>query len=179
MILAIAALAKRRRSNRNFVAIPFETDLTLGTLALNAVLTTGLLDSSFDDDIYIISADVQFNLRNQTDAEGPIHVGLAHSDYSVTEILEFLDVDPTERHDLIAQERVRRGKRIRKFGGFRVSESTDVHFYLAHGEMIRKPMKFAVNEGKQVNVYAVNRGSGVSTGRVVNVSGTLFCRWIS
>ncbi len=169
----------RKRNNKNFVAIPFETVLTLGTLAENLVLSTDLLATSFDDDIYMISVDIAAQLIAQSAGEGPVHVGLAHSDYSDAEILEHLDVDPTERHDKIAQEQVRRGREIRKIGQFSIGTDGNAHLNLGGGTMIRKKLGFSINEGKSISVYAVNRGAGATTGRLVSVSGTLYCRWIS
>ncbi len=166
------------RRTANFVAIPFEVALTLGTLANNATLTADLLASDFDDDIYMISVDCAFGLEGQTAGEGPIHVGIAHSDYTDAEIQEYLDVDPTERHDKIAQERVKRGAQIRKFGRFGIGTEGGPNTVLANGTLQRKPLKFVVNEGKTLSVYATNRGVGNTTGREVKASGTIYGRWL-
>ncbi len=168
-----------KKSSKNFVAIPFEAELAIGTLAENVVDSQDLLSTSFDDDIYVISADAAFSMNGQASNEGPIDVGLSHNDYSDAEILEYLDVDPTERHDLISQEHAARGKRIRKWGRFGTGTSGVNEERIGDGTPVRKPLKFAVNEGKNMQFYCVNRGSGATTGRVVKVSGTLYCRWIS
>lgn len=173
-----AAKQRRGRNNKNFVAIPFEVTLALGTLADGTVIVVDSLATDFDDDIYLISLDLTAQLDNQASGEGPIHVGVAHSDFTNTEILEYLDVDPTQRDDKIAQERVKRGLLIKKVGQFPIGAVGAQQMVLNAGVPIRKKLRMLITEGFQLQLYAINRGTGATTGRVVHFSGTIYGRWI-
>ncbi len=163
---------KRSSRGRNFVAIPFQTALTLGTLAdLTAFITSTV--SGFGEDIYVLSVDALWALHTHTAGEGPISVGLAHGDLTVTEIKENLQAEMTDPDDIIAKERSRRP--VRKSGIFSGLNTEEA---LANGEQIRTKVKFSVGDGHNLNAWAFNQsGAALTTGTVIQVIGTIYGRW--
>ncbi len=167
------AKKKQGKNRRNFVAIPFNTDIVLATLADNTVLPATLFSSAFGEDIYVISIDASWILAGSSSQEGPIFVGFAHGDLSAAEILEALDAEQTDPDDRIAKERSSRP--IRRVGGFDAQIANET---LNHGVNIRTPMKMSIGNDHFVDAWAVNRsGATLTTGAIIHVNGTLFGRW--
>ncbi len=167
------ARRRKRRSNGRFVAIPFEVSITLSTLGDNTVLSSTILSNNFARDIYLISVKAYWSMSGNTSLENPIAVGFSHSDLSVTEISEALIAEVSDPSDIIAAERARRP--VRRTGQF---AGPDVNQMLADGRLVRTGLKFAVTDGKQLSVYAVNRSNAaLTTGTVIHCSGTIFGRW--
>lgn len=163
---------KFKKNRRGFVAIPFNAILTLGALVTNAIVIVSTMGSVFGEDIYIISVDATWSLRNFTAAEGPVHVGYTHSDLSTTEVQENLDAELSNPDDIIAKERSRRP--VRKVGTFSQG-LTDQS--LNDGKVLRSKIKFSVGDGFNLDVYAINRGANLTTGGIIHVSGTIYGRW--
>ncbi len=164
---------KRSRKSKNFVAIPVEGEVTIGTLAQNVVTSVGLVDSNLSEDLFVLSTDLTLLVKGATPGEGPLHVGIAHGDYGVTEILEHLDVDRANPGLKIEEERARRF--IRKIGSFFHLLAAEI---LNNGMPIRTKCKFIVEDGKNLSLWVVNRGTGVTTGRVVSFSGYIYGKWL-
>ncbi len=163
---------RRAKRSRNFVAIPFDQEILLGTLADQTVVkstTTPVLG----EDLYIISVDGTWTLKGATATEGAIAVGLAHGDLSVAEILEALTAELTDPDDIIQKERARRP--VRKVGAFPVLSSNEA---LKHGDEIRTKVKFSVGDGHTLDMYAFNKsGATLTTGAAVQCSGVIYGRW--
>ncbi len=165
---------KRRRgvNRKGFVAIPFETAVNLVTLANDTVLFASLL-AAFGEDIYIISIDAYWNLRNITTAEGPLQVGFSHGDLTVSEVSEALSAELTDPDDIIAKERSRRP--VRRAGQF---PSVSIDEVLNDGKPIRTKIKFSVGDGHVINGYIKNRsGAALTTGANLGITGTIYGRW--
>ncbi len=163
----------RKRSRKNFVALPVSAQLTLGTLAANTVLTANLI-ATLTEDLFVISADLTWALLAHTAGEGPIEVGVAHGDLSVAEILEAVAAAPTGPGDIIQNERSHRP--VRQSGAFPGLNTDEV---IAQGSKVRTRCKFLVSDGVAFNAYALNRSGGtLTTGALVRVSGNLYGRWI-
>ncbi len=165
---------KNKKNRKNFVAIPFTTLITLGTLANNTVIIADVLNADLVEDLFVISIDALWTLLNQTAGESPIEVGFAHTDYSVAEILEHLDVAITgPDSDMIEMERLKRI--VRRAGLF--SEQVTGDFSLNDGTKIRTPFKRFL--GNNISAWARNQfGSSLTTGSVIRLSGTIFGRWV-
>ncbi len=170
-------MAKRRRGTRRkkkpIIAIPFNTNLALATLANDTVLTAAVLGSNFAEDFFCVSLDGYWSLRNGTGGEGPLAVGFAHSGYSVAQVFEALQGEKTSPDDLIQAEHSRR--KVRRAGIFPGLSTDEV---LAQGEAVRTKIRFSVGNGFNL-VFTVHNlsGSSLSTGTVVNLVGTLYGRW--
>ncbi len=163
---------QRGNRRKNFVAIPFAAGLTLSTLADGVVLAGAAL-AAFGEDIFIVSMDLLWTLRGGTAGEGPIIVGVAHGDLTVTEIKEALEAELTDPDDIIAKERARRPvRRVGVFPGLATNES------LEDGKKIRQKVKFSVGDTHTLNLFAQNNSGGALTGgQICNISGTIYGRW--
>ncbi len=164
-------LMAKKRSNRGFVPIEFETSITLGALANDAHVNA--VPVTFGEDLFVISADIFWTLRNHTAAEGPVECGLAHSDLSGTEVVEALDASLTDPDDIIAKERNRRPvKRAVQFAGLQTDEVPN------DGKAIRTKFRRSIGDGFGLSLWVVNRSNGtLTTGTIVEVRGTIYGRW--
>ncbi len=166
--------SRRRRNYNRFQAIPFESSLTLSTLADNTVVVQNLLGAEFAEDFYTISIDAIWSLLGHTAGEGPITVGFAHNDLSTGEIKENLDAEITDPDNIIAREMTRRP--VRKSGTFPGLATNET---LNHGDPKKTTMKFMVGDGHGLEQWAINRSNAaLTTGTVVVCEGTIFGRWI-
>lgn len=168
----MAKSKRRRRNNKNFVAIPFTDAITLGTLD-NGVAEKQDTPIVLGEDLFVISVDCTWSIRGLTAGEGPIHIGWCHGDLSVTEITEALDAEVSDPDDIIARERARRP--VRRAGSFSGQTADDV---MNDGNPVRTKCKFSVGDGHSLTAYAVNRsGAQLTTGGIVVIEGTIFGRW--
>ncbi len=167
-------MARKRR--RGFVAIPFQTEITLATLANNAVLSAAIL--TLGEDLFLISIDATWTLAGIDLGEMPIAVGFAHGDLSDTEIAEALTAALTDPDDIITKERSRRP--VRKAGvlaeGSAIAGS-DVP--MSDGDIVRTRMKMSIGDGHTIDVWAQNRSgaANLTGGMIVKVEGTIYGRW--
>lgn len=168
------AYKKRRKRDRNFVAIPITGNLALGALADLTVIEDTIL-GSLSEDLQVISIDAVWSVNNMTSGEKPITVGFAHGDYSVTEVKEYLEANITNPDDLVAYERIRR--KIRRVGSAGMALETDE--VLNAGMSIKTPARFVVGSGNTLKAFAYNRsGSVLTTGGYVRWDGMLYGRWL-
>ncbi len=161
--------AKRRRSNK-FRAIRVATSVTLGALANNGVVASGLNSGGFDNEIYAISVDAMISVRNLTAGEGPLLCGYAHSDYTTAEIAEAILAQDGLFDNLIEQEQ---GKRhVRDAGFISGIASEEVLF---DGKVKRTKLGFRVGDAQDVQMFVMNRsGATLTTGGIVETVGKLY-----
>ncbi len=162
----------KRRSG--VIAVEVDGSLALSTLASETVLASNISPSESveGNTLYAISADLLISLRNMTAGEGPIIVGCAHDDYSVTEIQEALQADNLDFTNKIEQEQGRR--QVRRWGQFAVISSQEV---LNDGKPLRVYIRIPMELGHQIKIWAWNKsGAVLTTGGVLTWSGKLFVR---
>ncbi len=162
----------KKRSRGRFAAVRFQSALGLGALAASDFIA-GTATPNFGNEAYLISADVTWAITGNTAGEGPIHVGLAHGDYTPAEIEEWLEatasIDP---NDKIAQERNRR--KCRFVGSF----SGNLEEVLSDGKPIRTPLRFKVTDGGFLVLFGYNAsGAILTTGANIVLYGTLYLKW--
>ncbi len=166
----------RRRGSRGFVAMPVSGSVLPSTLASGIVIKSNLM-SNLSEDFYCISADLAFQIRDGTVGEGPLQVGIAHGDYSVTEIKEYLDVDYSNPGDKIAREQATR--LVRRCGFFQQNLAAAGEQMPQNGEVKRVKIRFLVTDGISLDFWVHNQsGAALSGGATVIVSGTLYGRWV-
>ncbi len=167
----MAKKGSRRRRNPNFVALPVQATIAPGALADNTVFAQVLTQLS--QDLWVHKAKLSWTLRNLTPGEGPIYVGLASNDLSVTEIKEAIEAKPVSSSDRIAKERAGRPVRqVGQFNGLAEAES------LNDGKPIHTRCKFALANSAEVNAYVMNQsGAALTTGSGVEVNGHIFGTW--
>ncbi len=169
-LLGLAKHGKGRR-RYNLRRVRSTSGLTLGTLGSTTVLTIGLTGAS-DSQYRLISVKLNWDLIGQTAGEGPIIVGIAHSDYTVGEIKEALESTLSiSQGDKIAAEKSNRLVRIvGTFGG-------QPNVPLNDGKPIRTRLNWLMTIGDQAVVFAYNdSGSALTTGAVVNVNGDVWVK---
>ncbi len=175
---------RARRSNKNFAAIDVDIQLALTTLGDGIVKAQPLFSSVLKEDLFVLSTDLNYSVRDLTAGElQPATVGLAHGDYSVTEIKEKLDNDSyLGPGDKIEQEKSRR--LVRKVGTlFPEGPGVSTVFLYATGRnggrIIRTKLKFMIQSGHNLQTWVWNRsGAALQTGSVLEVSGTVYGRWV-
>lgn len=174
LALSVVKHKGKRRNYNKFVAIPFQSTITLGTLADQTALLSSLLGAELAEDLFVLSIDGEWSVRQNALDDGPVSVGFCHNDYDVAEIAENLTIEISDPGNKIAQERSRR--LIRKAGTFSMAT---VGQSLANGRPIRTKMKFLIDNGHGPGMWAFNHsGSGLTTGGVIHCWGTIYGRWI-
>ncbi len=142
----------------------------LVTLAGVTVLKTGLTAAA-DGAYRAMSARGIHSVLGLTAADGPITVGFCHSDYSVTEVKEFIEnALSISIGDRIAQERAKRWVRI-------VGECSSEDPVLNEGKPISTRLNWLIPIGKFIEMFAYNNNSGaLTTGAIQNFSGKLMVK---
>ncbi len=117
-----------------------------------------------------MTLDGTWTIQDLTAGEGPITVGFAFDDYSVTEVKECLEIGASiNLGDKIAQEKANRLVRI--VGTFVNSDP------LQNGMRIKTRLNWAVPNGHSFIIFAYNEsGSALSTGAFVNFQGDLWVK---
>ncbi len=171
-------MAKHSKSSRKgFVALPVSGSLALVTLGDNTVIKANLHTGLFTEDFFAISADLQVMIRNLTSGEGePTSWGVCHSDYSVTEVNEQLNVALLGRGSKIEQERARR--LVRKGGQLVHLTAEDELIPLDRSHRIK--MRYMIQEGFANEIWFKNRsGSALTTGAIAEWEGTIYGRFVT
>ncbi len=177
MALLGPLMARRRKARRRpsrFVVIPVFTTLALSTLASNIVIKGNLLNNV--EDVWITSADLMLSIRNLPTGEGPIGMGCANDDLSVTEIAEAISAAPTGPDDIIQNERARRPVRNwAQFSGHSTATSDEV---IADGLVKRYKVRMRLGENTALAVWAQNRsGASLSGNATIVIQGKLYGNW--
>lgn len=174
LVPVFAARKGRRRRSGGIKVIRVNGSQALSTLASNTVLAAGIQGATLTRAAYMISADLYVTLRNHTAGEGPIAWGVAHSDYSVTEIQEALTSDALDTSDLIAGERARR---LVRDGGIFSGLNTEEAYN--NGQVKRVRIRFTINAGQDLQIWFWNMsGAALNTGTVVEWYGKLYIRQV-
>ncbi len=103
--------------------------------------------------------------------DGPITVGYAHGDYTVTEIKECIEAQGSiNPSDKIANERANRLVRI--VGAITPSRTT-----LNDGKPIKTRLNWLVNPSTNVDIFAYNDNqNGMTTGSVMHYTGSMWVK---
>ncbi len=177
ILIAFAMMAKakgrgrpRRRFNLRRVRITAEEALL--TLGSDTAFTQTLTGTSANR-YRLVSAKISWALTNLTAGEGPIHVGFAHSDYSVTEIKECIESQTSiDINDKVANERAQR--LVRTVGVLRGVAGGAV---LNDGKPITTRLNWLIGIGQSVNFFSWNEGTAaLTTGVLVTLTGDIWVR---
>ncbi len=147
--------------------------LVLGTLGPDTLISADPSDS-VSEAAFATSAVLRWALSNYTDGAtlGPIMVGLAHSDYTDTEVEQWVErASSWELGDKISQEVSRR--LIRKVGVFLSPEDAAHDETLNDGKPIKTKLGWRLTTGQTISIWAYNMGTGalVTTSPRVDVQG--------
>ncbi len=150
-----------------------QLDLDLGTLATKVAILAAAGDT-VTEAMYVSSVKAIWSLSGITiaDNEGPILVGVAHSDYTGAEIEEYLEnASNWAVGDLIAQEKAKR--KIRRVGILMPPSSGLGQSVLNDGKPITTKCGWLISEGQTIDIWAYNLGTAAlaTTDPNVNIQG--------
>ncbi len=171
MLLVMAKHGSGRGKRRYTLrAVNITPALALSTLAALTVITTGLTGTS-DAQYRLVTSQLTWLMDGMAAGDGPITVGYAHNDYTVTEIKEALEsANSISPGDKVAQER--NNRLVRKVGVLS-AESPELN----DGKPIKTRLNWAIQIGSAVNLFAYNdSGATLSTGANLNTMGTLWVK---
>ncbi len=159
---------KRKFNLRRVRATPA---LSLGALAAITVIKADLVGAA-DQAYRLSSMRGIWSVVGLTAAEGPVTIGVAFSDYSVTEIKECLEAALSiSQGNKIAQEQANRLVRV-------VGEVTASEPVINESRPFRTRLNWAIPIGSRPQIFAYNNDSGapLTTGAILNWSGDLWVK---
>lgn len=159
-----------RRGRYSLRAVRVTPGITLSTLAgVTAIVAN--VTAAADGQYRAISLKTTWSAEGLTATEGPIVVGYAHSDYSVTEIKEFIESGTSISIGLkVEQERANR--LIRHVGTISLATPE-----LNDGNPIKTRLNWNMAPGVSVNIFAYNdNASALTTGGILAVNGTMWVK---
>ncbi len=163
-VLAVALLlvlmAKGRGRRRRYIRGAIDHKLQLSTLAANTLIGSAIVDV-LTEEAWVSSVRALFTLNKWTAGadDGPIVVGLAHSDYTDAEIEEWIEnLASWETKDKIGQEVARR--KIRQIGVFRSQsgDTGDTNYALNEGREFTVKCGWMLSTGQTMKFWAYNSG---------------------
>ncbi len=154
--------------------LPVDTTFPIGNLVTKDVIADDL-NSVVDNDTFMISADLVWGTEDFTPGEGPLVVGLSHSDYVAAEIEECIEaLAAWDKGDKIANERRRR--KVRVVGTFPLIAADEV---LNLGMPVKTRLGFTCEIGITLKTWAYNPSLGtIATGGSVMATGGINSRRI-
>ncbi len=182
LIMALAVLvglAKRkgrggRRSFRKYLKGQIQHDMSLGTLA-SKTLIGELVADTLDEKAWLSSVKASWSLSNWTQStlDGPIMVGVAHSDYSDAQVEEWIEqIFSWNQGDKPGQEIARR--HIRRVGVFNRAPGVPADWItLNDGRPVTTKCGWQLVTGQTVRLWAYNMGGSPlgTTDPIVHVNG--------
>ncbi len=169
MVAAIAAitgfivLAKRgrgkRRSMGRYIRGDMDEQLGLSTLGAKTSIK-GNFDQVVNGRTLVSSVVAIYSMTafTKSTGDGPILVGIAHGDYSATEIDEFLEATGSwDEGDKVQQEVSKR--QIRRIGVFENPADEASAAVLNDGKAIKTKLNWILNDGQTLSLWAYNTGT--------------------
>ncbi len=143
----------------------------LGTLASNTLIGS-LFDEVVNERSFLLSLNAIWSIEDLVAGDGPVLVGVAHGDYTDAEVEEVIEnANSWNRGDLVQQEVARR--KVRQVGTFMGGGES----VLNEGRMIKTPLKFIVNQGQTLRLWAYNASSAtLNTGAIVTLAGHVWIK---
>lgn len=170
LLLSTAGAAKKGR-RRYIKKIKVRSTVAMATLLQDTGLLDQLTGDTASEQFFAVSVDLSVAWEDDTAGDGPIDIYVAHSDYSLTECEEYIELDTGfGRADLRAQEIQRR--KIRFVGTIDNEQPT-----LNDGNPVRVPLKFMLETGQTVQAVYYNRGDDLTTGSNMKATGQIWGRW--
>ncbi len=146
-------------------------------LSLSTLADVTALKDNFDETVteraFALSLEASWTIRGLTVGEGPIWFGVAHSDYTVTEIEEYVEnAGSWDVGNLVAQEQGRR--KIRIIGVFD-GELADQA--INDGVPLKTILKFMLESGDTLALWCYNKSGGaLTTGAAIQGNGHVWLR---
>ncbi len=133
-------------------------------------MVSNVIGDTVTERTYLSSVVLRWALKNFTQGagDGPIMVGVAHSDYTSAEIEEWLEnLSSWKEADLIGQEVAKR--KIRMVGVFVTPATVNDAAVLNDGKPIRTKCGWILTQGQTLRVWAYNLGTSALATTVPDV----------
>ncbi len=157
---------RRGRRYKGYRKLPFNTDVVGGTLSADDVTIT-VIATVLTEERRVLSVEASWALTGLAATDGPLVVGIAHSDYSAAEIEESLEAAGSwDEGDKVAQEQA---KRLVRQVGILTEEETALN----DGQPVKTRLNWRIATGDTLQFWLWNRGIQLTTGALVKVSGHL------
>ncbi len=159
-------MAKHTGKKGRYLRGNINSTVTLGTLGANALVSSDIADV-VTEQARVSSIEVSISIRDLTSGEGPITVGVAHSDYTDAEMEEVLEnVGSWEIGDKVQQEVAKR--LVRVLGQINSIDENR----LSDGDMIKTRLNWGLATGQTLAFFAFNKsGATLTTGAFLIVEG--------
>ncbi len=175
IMLVVASMAKRkgRRRFRRYLRGSIDFLLSLSGLAAKSATSSNVGDT-VTERAWCSSVVCTYDVIGGTAAidDGPILVGVAHSDYTTAEIEAWIEsTESWEEEDLVGQEVAKR--KIRRVGVLGIGDTTTQAKVLNDGKPIRTKCGWMLGTGQTVKFWAYNIGASAfaTTDPLFHVSG--------
>ncbi len=162
----------RRTNFSKYLKGNIDLDLSIGALGAKSTAVASTQDVV--DTTRVSSVRATYSLSNYTKGFdiGPIAVGVAHGDYTLAEIEEFLETTGSWAiGNKIQQERANR--RIRRIGVFLSPDTAGSASRLNDGKPITTKLNWTLAEGQDLKFWVYNLGT-VSVGATTNANLNVF-----
>ncbi len=176
----LVLLAKRgkrggSRRRRRYLRGKILQDCDLGALATKSLVSC-VSSEVASERLFVTSVDLSWALKDLIVVadDGPVIVGIAHSDYSAAEIEAVIEnAGSWSEGDLIAQEIAKR--KIRIVGQFEQTSAGaqgSQTFVLNEGQPIHTKLNWVLNTGAGLDFFAYNNGDdALTTGGALSIAG--------
>ncbi len=171
-VIIFVIMAKHGKGRRYppLRVLPYSVSAAAGTLA-NGAVATATVANTVDQRMWFMSQECTWGIRDFTAGEGPIVVGVAHSDYTAAEIEECLEAQAAwDSGNLVAREQARR--KVRTVGTFAVASANET---LNDGRPIKTKLNWYTQLGETLDIFIWNKsGATLTTGGIVVVDGRVY-----
>lgn len=164
----------KKRRFRRYIKGKVHYDLSLTTLAAETAVSEVVADA-LSEPAYLSSVKASWAMADFTPAagDGPIEVGVAHSDYTTAEIEEWIEnTNSWEEADMIGQEVAKR--KIRSVGIFPTPDELATQaVVLANGRLITTKCGWMLMGSQTLRIWAFNHGNSAlaTTVPIVTIAG--------
>jgi len=161
----------KKRKYRPYLKGQIELDIGLGTLAADTLILEPAGDS-VDEETWLSSVKALYALQDftATTGDGPIIIGLAHSDYSAAEIEQWIESTGSwSKYDLVQQEIAKR--KIRRIGTFQQNVQPENLEVMNDGRPLTTKCGWMLGSGQTVEFWCYNAGLALTTGSQVQIRG--------
>ncbi len=170
--MIVVGAARKRRRFRRYLRGNINLDIALSTLVGNSGVSKDASDN-VQEKAWLSSVKLSWAMDDLTDAagEGPVLCGVAHSDYLLAEIEEWIEnTGSWSEGDLPAQEIARR--KIRQVGIFNSEVGNLGTVVLNDGRPITTKCGWVLQSGETVRMWWYNTGGNTLTnGAIGHVNG--------
>ncbi len=157
-----------------FQPIKLSASQPLATLASETGLLGTITTDAASEGYWTVSLDLNCSWDNATVGDGAIDLYLCHSDWTLAEVEEFIEITTGfDRGDKKGQEVQARGRSIRKVGSLTPEVNN-----LNDGKQTRIKFKIFIPEGNTLNWCFYNAGpAALTTGSEISWSGRMYGSW--